>query len=100
MNVARELERMIGQAPISLACSSGQGYAGGDLRYTGLTSTKGARTTHRQPKAPVNVRTAVGLTTGYVKGADVQTDYASGAPINSRHARRRMANGTQRRKTA
>ena len=75
------------QAPIRLACATGQGYAGGDLRFTGLTSTKGCRTSIQQPKAPVNARTLVGVCSGFVVEASVPK--APKGSVNQRHARRR-----------
>lgn len=79
------------QAPISVACQSGQGYAGGDLRYTGLTSTKGARDRAAQwqngTKPPVNVRTHVKPCAGYVFDADTKAAKPSSA--NSRNKAKR-----------
>ena len=40
------------------------GYAAGDLRFTGLTSTKGLRISDRESGRQVNVKTAVGVSAG------------------------------------
>lgn len=75
------------QAPIRLACASGQGYAAGDLRFTGLTSTKGTRDRITQNPTQVNVRTKVGVCSGFVAEASVPK--APKGSVNQRHARRR-----------
>jgi hypothetical protein len=88
----------ITQAPISTACTGVSGYGAGDMRYTGLTSVKGLRTSPKQNGHTVNVKTRVGVTGGRVAEADVQPMVFHQKPINGRHARRRQARGTQRTK--
>lgn len=76
------------------------GYGGGDMRFTGMTTVKGCRTSAAQwhkdgkPHAPANVRTAVGVCSGYVWDAHTMRPLPA-TPKNAKHIRRRMAKGTQ-----
>ena len=68
------------------SCASAPGYAGGDLRFTALTTTKGCRLSADAPTI-VNVRSRVGVTGGYV--SDAPTRKPSKQSKNARRKRAR-----------
>lgn len=66
-----------------------------DMNVTGQKSVRDCRLSN-SAKPHVRVKAPIALTTGYVADSDVPT--IKGGPVNKRHAKRRLARGTQRRK--